>query len=222
MTKRMPIEERKIAIDFRSLPDGMRQCGRCRNVKHMSDFHKDKTRASGVRSACKDCINTRNREMMMDKTSSHYKSRQNHYKNNKESISESRKKWKKKNTKLLALMESRRRARKRKLPDTLTLEEVNEVITIFMDSCAICGGNFEHLDHFIPIATECGGTTKENTVPMCSDCNTSKGAKNPFVWAETLEDYKRERFYYLVKYLSRINGIAMVKDYEAHVTNCFK
>lgn len=61
----------------------------------------------------------------------------------------------------------------------------------------------------------------ENIVPMCGRCNMSKGARNPFIWAETLPQEDRERFDSLVEYLSVINGIATVEDYEAHVNQCF-
>lgn len=77
------------------------------------------------------------------------------------------------------------------------------------------------MDHFIPLFSGHGGTTKENMIPMCSECNMSKGAKNPFEWAKTLTQKDRERFDSLVEYLTELNGIAAVEDYEAHVHHCF-
>ena len=222
MTKRKPVEERKIAIDFRQLPDGMRQCGKCRDIKHSSEFHKDRRRASGVRSTCKLCVNTQNAELMKDKSSKYYQGRKKYRETNRDVVRTSQRNWKLKNKSKSALYESRRRARLNKLPNTFTLEEMDDLVNTFLHSCAICGSNFEHLDHFIPISTRQGGTVKGNMVPMCSKCNQSKGAKNPFEWATTLKESERERFYYLVKYLKDINGIAMVRDYEAHVNNCFK
>ena len=42
-----------------------------------------------------------------------------------------------------------------------------------------------------------------------------------YKWAKSLPKEQRERFNNLVKYLSELNGIAVVKDYETHVYQCF-
>jgi 5-methylcytosine-specific restriction endonuclease McrA len=41
-------------------------------------------------------------------------------------------------------------------------------------ACVVCGGRFEHLDHWVPIAAR-GPHRLENVRPMCSTCNLSKG-----------------------------------------------
>ncbi|MFD1453232.1 HNH endonuclease [Oceanobacillus sojae] len=121
-----------------------------------------------------------------------------------------------------AATEARRRARKKSLPDTLTSEQVKDIIQKFNGKCSICSSDYEHLDHFIPLATGHGGTTRENIVPLCLKCNSSKRDKNPFLWSETLPKEERERFDDLVKYLTDINGITDVESYKAHVEDCFK
>lgn len=107
------------------------------------------------------------------------------------------------------------------MPDTLTEDEIRIIVSHFDNRCSICGGGYEHLDHFIPVSSGHGGTIKENMVPMCARCNTSKNGRNPFEWAKTLTQKDRERFDSLVEYLTELNGIAAVEDYEAHVYQCF-
>ncbi|MFD9903142.1 HNH endonuclease [Streptomyces sp. NPDC059063] len=50
-------------------------------------------------------------------------------------------------------------------------------------NCLYCGGPFEHLDHFIPIAKG-GAHCIENLVPACAPCNLSKSDKLPWVWLD--------------------------------------
>lgn len=140
---------------------------------------------------------------------------------NRETIRESGREYSRRNLNKGRLTASRRRAKARGLPNTLTPEEVESLLELFNFECAICGNPYEHLDHFIPIASGHGGTTLENSVPMCGFCNVSKGAKNPFEWANTLDESKRERFDSLVLYLTDINGIESAEDYESHVHQCF-
>ena len=151
--------------------------------------------------------------------------RRNYYENNKKTIYPKSlaysKKHREENPEMYRMYYIKYRARKRSLPDTLTSEETEGIVEYFHGECSICSGAFEHLDHFIPLSSGYGGTTLENIVPMCGSCNKSKGAKNPFEWAKTLTQKDRERFDSLVEYLTELNGIAAVEDYEAHVYQCF-
>ena len=152
--------------------------------------------------------------------------RRNYYKKNKKTLYPKSlaysKKHREENPEMYRMYYINYRARKRSLPNTLTPEETEDIVKYFRGECSVCSDTFEHLDHFIPLSSGCGGTTKENVVPMCGSCNKSKGAKNPFEWRDLLPEGDRERFDSLVVYLTEINGIAAVEDYEAHVNQCFK
>ena len=81
----------------------------------------------------------------------------------------------------------------------MTNEEWLECQNYFRDKngnlrCAYCNKVIEAatVEHFIPIAK--GGTlTKENVLPVCLSCNTSKQDKDFFEWYPQQEFYSKER-----------------------------
>ncbi len=81
----------------------------------------------------------------------------------------------------------KRRARKSILPDLFTAEEWQQCLLYWNNTCAYCGSSDRlAMDHFIPLASRielCLGTVKENIVPACKHCNSSKRNKSPYVWA---------------------------------------
>lgn len=79
------------------------------------------------------------------------------------------------------------RAKKAKVPATLTLVEWLTTLKRFEYKCAYCQERpYEILEHYIPIPTKQngdvitqGGTTVNNCVPACRSCNSQKGGKQP-------------------------------------------
>lgn len=71
------------------------------------------------------------------------------------------------------------RARKKRLPATLTTAEWKAIRRWYKGLCAYCMQRTGvALDHFIPL--ECGGgTTSDNCVPACMTCNSIKGPLHP-------------------------------------------
>lgn len=82
----------------------------------------------------------------------------------------------------------RRRARFAHVPATLTTSQWMETLAHFNWHCAYCHGNYQVIDHFIPISLG-GGTTADNCVPCCHSCNTAKGAEYPDVLVLLDEDF---------------------------------
>jgi hypothetical protein len=70
------------------------------------------------------------------------------------------------------------RASEAGVPATLTIKEWIKVLDRYKWKCAYCGGSFEVLEHFTPIALG-GGTTKENCLPACNFCNALKSSRSP-------------------------------------------
>lgn len=204
---------------FRLLPEGMRKCSVCDEVKEKKYFYKNSSRASGVNSRCKRCTNEHKKEMRQSSYRPDLEVRRKWKEENRERLREKDREYKEKNRTRIALNAGKRRARKESLPDDITYEETEDILKHFERKCAICESDFEHLDHFIPLSSEHGGTTKENIVPMCSFCNISKGGKNPFEWKRLLSDAERNNFDELIKYLESINGVS---DYRNYVNSCFE
>lgn len=72
------------------------------------------------------------------------------------------------------------RARKLKLPTTLTLLQWTSALRHFDNKCAYCGGKYECLEHYIPLQKNGkAGTTAMNCLPACYRCNITKGDKHP-------------------------------------------
>lgn len=93
--------------------------------------------------------------------------------------------WRRKNPERMAVYNSRRRAVKRGLPDTLGVDEGQRKLSTF--PCFYCGAAIDlTLDHFVPMSKN-GGTTKANIVIACNGCNSKKHTKLPQEFLNQLE-----------------------------------
>jgi hypothetical protein len=94
-------------------------------------------------------------------------------------------KWYIENPEKALLLKQRRLARKRGLPDTLTIEQWTEAVKHWNGCCAYCSKKPDKLtlDHYIPLAnTDCPGTVAENCIPACLLCNSSKNDTEAVYW----------------------------------------
>lgn len=229
-----------------------KKCSKCLEVKDLTDFGKTDRTKCGRISACRDCERSRLRKYQRENRDkvreSNRKSYEKHrekrleaqrkyadknrvkrseaarrrYLENREEYLEKCKKYRMENPQMNKLAKARRRDRELSLPHTLTKTELEETLSIFSNSCAICGGPYEHLDHFIPIKTGIGGTTKENIVPMCSAHNLSKSSRNPFEWSKIcLTEVEQQNFHKVVQYLSETNKMTY-DAYKNKVNESFK
>lgn len=216
--KKNPEKFARKSTRYYDLPPDKRNCRLCGEIKHVDNFYVDNSRARGYSYECKPCHAGYKTKLREDNYDAYIDNRRRWAEENRDRLREQQKRYQENRR----VNEARRRARKKALPDTLTQEQAGMVFDNFEGKCAVCADPAEHLDHFIPLATGHGGTTYENSVPLCQRCNTSKRARNPFEWAAGLNELERERFDRLVMYLAELNGIAAVEDYEAHVNLCFK
>ena|SRR5690554_1947506 len=184
----------------------MKKCGKCDVTYPSTGFYKNKYSPDEYKSVCKNCSNSYTRK---------------YRKENPDVVRRIDAKKKKKYRERYAMNEAKRKARKNKLLDTFTENDRVKLLKRFENECGICGNSYEHLDHFIPIIAGHGGTTVGNMVPMCSRCNLTKQAKNPFEWAETLDYGQKENFDKVVEYLAELNGL-MVDEYREFVFWCFE
>ena len=207
---------------FRLLPEGQRECSVCGQIKDRMEFHKDKSRASGVSSRCKVCTSEYLKGRREQKGRPDLEVRREWVERNRERLRKQDSEYRENNRDRMRLNEQRRRARKRALPDTLTEEELKDILDYFSNKCALCDGEAETLDHFIPLSTGNGGTVKENIIPLCSKMNASKHSRNPIEWAEIyLKDEEKSKFDEVVTYLAALNGMSE-KEYREYVYKCFE
>jgi hypothetical protein len=113
--------------------------------------------------------------------------------------------------------DSRRRARKRSLPNTFTPDDWRLALEYWDYRCAVCGRAEDEsiamaADHWIPLAhPDCPGTVPTNIIVLCDGkggCNTSKSKQNAAKWlVEKLgEEKAREK-------------LAEIEAYFEYVTN---
>lgn len=172
---------------------GKKRCSKCGQYKDIGEFNRDKNNKDGYRSECKDCRREyyeTNKELIAE-----YK--KEYRQANKELIAERDKKYQKENKDKVKVIKQRRRARKKSLPNTLTVEQWNQTLNDFNHSCANCGSNETpiHIDHFVPLSSGEKGTTVTNCIPLCSKCNCSKGSKHP------LDFFSKEKAREIIDYL---------------------
>lgn len=123
-------------------------------------------------------------------------------KDNEEWLTQYHKRYAKDNAERFNLRSQRRRATKRALPATLTLEQWEAVQQHFDYRCAYCGKE-EPLaqEHFVPLSKG-GAYTQNNIVPACKSCNSSKGAKDFFDWYPRQPFYSKSRERRILKHLN--------------------
>lgn len=90
--------------------------------------------------------------------------------------------WLAKNPGKVAEYCRRRRSRRRSVAYDITDEHWRRCLEFFDYRCAYCEKQTKlERDHFIPISKG-GSTTKNNIVPACKSCNSSKWSRDPDLW----------------------------------------
>lgn len=123
---------------------------------------------------------------------------------NQNAILERKAKWRGQNPEKQRAYKQRRKAIKKELPHTLTVEQWEAIKKRFNNGCAYCGcgGELEQ-EHFVPLSKG-GGYTHNNIVPACKSCNNSKYTKSFFEWYPQQVFYSQERYDKILVYI--ING----------------
>lgn len=134
-----------------------------------------------------------------------------HYKENKEYY----KQYYKENADRYRQRSQKRRAIKKRLPHTLTLDQWEKIKNDFNNECAYCGKTEQehreefneqlHQEHFIPLSKG-GEYTHNNIIPACRSCNTSKNNTDFFEWYPTYEHYDKQRETKILEYINNQKG----------------
>ncbi len=163
-----------------------KQCPRCKKVLPITDFGKDSSRKSELYPYCKSC-NYNNSRLHRDKKKSFYASYGKQYR--LDHIDALREYGREKshvrylNNKDLYREYNRiRRIRIRggkMLP--IPISDYRRRINELGNKCIYCGGEYQHLDHLIPLSSG-GLSVIENLVTSCSSCNLSKSSRRVISW----------------------------------------
>ena len=109
--------------------------------------------------------------------------------------------------------EQRRRSRKKGLVADLTINEWNNTLEYFKDNscnihCAYCDCILKKpiQEHIIPVI-KCGEFTKNNIIPSCKNCNSSKGDKSLdefFIYSDKFTKLLYEKILAFIEYYSEV------------------
>lgn len=216
-----------------------RTCTKCGTEKRRDEFNLRKRSPGGIRPECRECQKSvgtayRNREGHRGRQSErgrawYLRNKEKHnevtrkwYEENKERHAELMREHREKNPELYLSLSQRRRARKLSLPDDLTDDQLTYLMYYFGDTCALTGEEGVDIDHVIPLATGHGGTTIQNLIPLRSDLNKSKNARNIFVWFEENKDrlcLPQHKFDIVIEYLAELNCMTP-EEYRDYVYFC--
>ena len=166
-------------------------CPKCGETKPISEFHKDKSRKSGVYSYCKKCNYISSRSYIKKKPDYYKEYQQKYHQAHLEKHREYMRKYSKEryrnNRELYRNYVRQYRARKRNSVFP-SFDKINKRIIECGNNCIYCLGDFESIDHVIPLSK--GGTNNiNNLVPSCLLCNKSKYNRDWQTW------YKSQPFY---------------------------
>lgn len=185
----------------RKIKEGYKYCNKCEEEKELTAeyWHRNKDSKDGYGGQCRDCMNQYNKQYRAENKERIARYQEQYYEENKERIVRCRKQYyqTEQGRKNHARAKQNRRARINSLPDTLTTEQYNENLDHFDYKCAYCECELtpdnHHIEHVYPISKGKYGTTKENCIPSCESCNSSKGPKTISEWYVWTEDYSFER-----------------------------
>lgn len=181
--------------------EGHKICQVCKKELPATEeyFHKNKKGKLGFLGTCKKC---RKDNADLDKIS---KQRKRYYYNNKKEELQRHKDWCIKNPEKVKefsrIKKQKRKAMKKQLPNNFTLKDWNKCKEYFNNECAYCGclDNLAQ-DHVIPI-TKGGGYIKDNIIPACKSCNSSKCDKDMKDWYKKQSFYSEDKFRKIKKYI---------------------
>lgn len=109
--------------------------------------------------------------------------------------------WNHKNKDRIALYRQKRKAHKKEVQNTLTLEQWMQVIKYFDNKCAYCGRELPlEKEHFMPLSKG-GPLTRDNIICACKRCNSSKGNTMYEDWYTQQPFYDKTREKLIISYL---------------------
>lgn len=172
----------------------MKQCSKCKEIKPLSAFSKDKHKTSGYVSQCKECkhlydicYKNINRDEINRKRVNYYYSNlkyvREYYINNKEAINKQAKEYYKNNKHIFRARDARRRALQLKAtPAWLSLEHLSTIKTEYAlaEWCTLVMNEPYEVDHIVPLQGKnvCGLHVPWNLQVITKENNRKKANKH--------------------------------------------
>lgn len=226
LKKRQSYHQEKLEANKRTeqqLKAGSKVCSVCGVEKPMSEFYQRGN--GGFYARCKECeheaqrkFREENKDHISAQRIGYNKRRKakideyNHsyYQANTESVKSRVKTWAKDNPNRFKEYRIRasqnRRAKKKAIKSDFSKTDWQKCKEFFSDQkgnrCAYCGRHMDRLtqDHVIPL--DAGGSyTKDNIVPACQSCNSSKQNKEMEKWFRSKSFFSEERLKRIREYL---------------------
>lgn len=194
---------RKLAKKYRlENPERSRQAS-----KRYRDSHKEKTQKRHKK------YREENREKIAKYNATHYRDNKKHYleygkthyQENKKEYYRQTKNYREKNKEQYCIYAQTRIARIKMLKSDLTVEDWIYAQNAFGWRCAYCGKRSErlHQEHFIPVSKN-GEYTKQNIIPACQSCNSSKNNKPFKEWYPEQPFYSKDRERFIYEHFEKV------------------
>lgn len=162
----------------------------------------NKTERARRREENKEKILARARELYHKNKDRYHEYERKYREQNREKARVRGQKWTESNPEKARAKYGRRRAAKRMLPATLAPHEWLDCLNSFSNSCAYCGNDKSVLHQEHVIAQLHGGAyAKNNIVPACVTCNSSKGTKPMISWYVRRRYFDSQRLEKILNYL---------------------
>ncbi|WP_026592177.1 hypothetical protein [Bacillus sp. UNC437CL72CviS29] len=249
---REPRKRKKVTLEERLVDGGVvvgKECTKCGEWKRLEDeFNKSKKGLGGKHHDCKECQRKYRIENKEGTSIIYHKwyeeNKETHLENcrnwriaNQEKVAETSRKyrennkdreyerarvWKSENPDRVLIHVQNRRARKKALPATWTIEQKEEMLDYFGRKCALTGESKITEEHAIPLSIGHGGTIHGNMWPLCLRLNSSKFNKNIFDWFEANRqrfELSQAKFDRLIAWLAAANEMT-VEEYRDYVYWC--
>jgi 5-methylcytosine-specific restriction endonuclease McrA len=163
--------------------DALKRCSKCKEVKKLEEFHRNKTRKDGLADSCKVCARAR-------ALAHHYANPERHSlahlawrTANPRKWLDNASKWERLNPDKVLAMRHNKRAEKAGAEGRFTADELRALRTAQNGHCAYCDrtGFVLHVDHIVPLKLNGTGYIS-NICFACTRCNSSKGQRTPEQW----------------------------------------
>ena len=158
----------------------MKKCSRCKEIKPLDHFGKDKSRSDGFQRRCRNCQNAATQAWRESNRDAARQASAAWAANNRERVRE----WRDANADRLRELDQRShaaRAERLRSTEILTIS-ANDRRRLANSPCIGCGTTDDiETDHLIPVSRG-GRTSIGNLAPMCRKCNASKRTRFLFEW----------------------------------------